>query len=291
MDKQTLSNYGWLTIVTLILAVMLALATPFGTYVGDAVVSVANGFVGASNEAVDEDNIKDKSEKFDSKFDYTAFDKDITYGTNAPELNHNGTIPVGGTYITYNGIEYTAGQAFPTINEGDVYYYEDYMYCYCYYWCTNCDEWTYECGCTLGSDSDWYVRVKNDSQTKYSDHILESINGHTINSLWNAFYSCHNLIDASNINIPSTVWDYDNAFGWCYSLTKAPVIPDYIENGHTLYLGHTFNNCASLSGTIIIDEINISFYDSCFYDTNVTSIKMSNGQTHPMEADLLDTKY
>ena len=57
MDKQTLSNYGWLVIVTLILAIMLALATPFGNYVGDAVVSVANGFVGASNKAIDEDNI------------------------------------------------------------------------------------------------------------------------------------------------------------------------------------------------------------------------------------------
>ena len=67
MDKQTLSNYGWLTIVTLILAVMLALATPFGTYVGDAVVSVANGFVGASNEAIDENNIAVNEDKWEQK--------------------------------------------------------------------------------------------------------------------------------------------------------------------------------------------------------------------------------
>ncbi len=67
MDKQTLSNYGWLVIVTLILAVMLALATPFGTYVGDAVVSVANGFVGASNEAIDEDNISSMEDKWEEK--------------------------------------------------------------------------------------------------------------------------------------------------------------------------------------------------------------------------------
>ena len=76
MDKQTLSNYGWLTIVTLILAVMLALATPFGTYVGDAVVSVANGFVGASDAAIDEDNIATNEDKWDSKFDYSGFKED-----------------------------------------------------------------------------------------------------------------------------------------------------------------------------------------------------------------------
>ena len=67
MDKQTLSNYGWLVIVTLILAVMLALATPFGTYVGDAVVSVANGYVGASNNAMDNDNISNMEQQWADK--------------------------------------------------------------------------------------------------------------------------------------------------------------------------------------------------------------------------------
>lgn len=67
MDKQTLSNYGWLIIVTLILAVMLALATPFGTYVGDAVVSVANGFVGTSDNAIDKNNISSMQNKWEEK--------------------------------------------------------------------------------------------------------------------------------------------------------------------------------------------------------------------------------
>ena len=72
MDKQTLSNYGWLVIVTLILAVMLALATPFGTYVGDGVVSVANGFVGASNEAINEDNVAINEDKWEEKMKWVA---------------------------------------------------------------------------------------------------------------------------------------------------------------------------------------------------------------------------
>ena len=52
MDKQTLSNYGWLVIVTLILAVMLALATPFGTYVSDAVINISNSYANANADGI-----------------------------------------------------------------------------------------------------------------------------------------------------------------------------------------------------------------------------------------------
>lgn len=37
MDKETLSNYGWVVICVLVLVVMIALATPFGRYIADAV--------------------------------------------------------------------------------------------------------------------------------------------------------------------------------------------------------------------------------------------------------------
>lgn len=70
MDKQTLSNYGWLVIVTLVLAVMLAFATPFGSYVGDAVVSVANGMASTNEDATSEENITQKSVEWSVKSDY-----------------------------------------------------------------------------------------------------------------------------------------------------------------------------------------------------------------------------
>ena len=88
MDKQTLSNYGWLVIVTLILAVMLALATPFGTYVGDAVVSIANGYVGASNNAMEEDSIQSNENKWDDKLNgtlkYASFKQKVWQGLQYP---------------------------------------------------------------------------------------------------------------------------------------------------------------------------------------------------------------
>lgn len=34
MDRKTLSNYGWIIIVTLIISIMLSLSTPFGKYIG-----------------------------------------------------------------------------------------------------------------------------------------------------------------------------------------------------------------------------------------------------------------
>jgi hypothetical protein len=43
MDKETLSNYGWIVICTLVLAVMIALATPFGEFIRDGVWSTTNG--------------------------------------------------------------------------------------------------------------------------------------------------------------------------------------------------------------------------------------------------------
>ena len=39
MDKNTLSNYGWIVIAVLVLVIMIALATPFGEYIKNAFVS------------------------------------------------------------------------------------------------------------------------------------------------------------------------------------------------------------------------------------------------------------
>ena len=44
MDKETLSNYGWIVILVLILAVLLALATPFGNFIAGAFKATYAGF-------------------------------------------------------------------------------------------------------------------------------------------------------------------------------------------------------------------------------------------------------
>lgn len=64
MDKETLSNYGWIVICVLVLAVMLALATPFGQFVSNAVKSTTQGLFDVNQNALNSTgliNIGDQS--------------------------------------------------------------------------------------------------------------------------------------------------------------------------------------------------------------------------------------
>ena len=53
MDKETLSNYGWVVICILVLVVMIALATPFGKYIANAVKATTESLFGVSNNALE----------------------------------------------------------------------------------------------------------------------------------------------------------------------------------------------------------------------------------------------
>lgn len=44
MDKETLSNYGWVVICVIVLAIMIALATPFGNFIYNGVAQIVNSF-------------------------------------------------------------------------------------------------------------------------------------------------------------------------------------------------------------------------------------------------------
>ena len=58
MDKETLSNYGWIVIAVLVLSVMLALATPFGGYIKNATLSTLNGFFDTNDKALEAIGLK-----------------------------------------------------------------------------------------------------------------------------------------------------------------------------------------------------------------------------------------
>ena len=51
MDKETLSNYGWIVIAILVLSVMIALATPFGTFIANGVKSTTAGLFTTQQKA------------------------------------------------------------------------------------------------------------------------------------------------------------------------------------------------------------------------------------------------
>ena len=52
MDKNTLSNYGWIVIAVLVLSVMIALATPFGSFIEQGVRSTTTGLFDTSEKAL-----------------------------------------------------------------------------------------------------------------------------------------------------------------------------------------------------------------------------------------------
>ena len=52
MDRETLSHYGWIVILVLILAVLLALATPFGSFIAEGFKATYAGFGMVSDNAL-----------------------------------------------------------------------------------------------------------------------------------------------------------------------------------------------------------------------------------------------
>ena len=62
MDKNTLSNYGWIVIAVLVLSVMIALATPFGEYIKAGVESTTAGLFETQQSALEAAGIIDNTE-------------------------------------------------------------------------------------------------------------------------------------------------------------------------------------------------------------------------------------
>lgn len=52
MDKETLSNYGWIVICVIILAIMITLATPFGNEIKNAVVKAVQKLMSTASKAL-----------------------------------------------------------------------------------------------------------------------------------------------------------------------------------------------------------------------------------------------
>ena len=78
MNKSTLSQYGWIIVVSIITAILLALSTPLGDFIGKSFVSVS----------------KNSEEIINSKFD--EYDENQAFFTEM--LNENENFAQGGLY-------------------------------------------------------------------------------------------------------------------------------------------------------------------------------------------------
>lgn len=228
MDKETLSNYGWIVICVLVLAVMIALATPFGEFISNAVQNTKQGLFDVNQNALSVISQTRKHEQIISK---------------------------GGRYYSsIDGRTYTDGDAFPKPELGDTYYYGQYSYLLGYL------ESDY-----VGLY--WYTILNVDRDKTEYESPLECINGIDKFSLANVFADCTNLIHAPKIPqgtivgnntfkncislistpiINSNMYYADYMFANCISLTNPPDMINAINLSNADYM---FEGCTSLTHT------------------------------------------
>ncbi len=93
MDKETLSHYGWIVVLILILSVLIALATPFGRFVATSVQNTTEALFDTKQKGLDAAGIELMEQEFENSFN-ESFNK------NESETNQGGN-----TLITYEIIE------------------------------------------------------------------------------------------------------------------------------------------------------------------------------------------
>ena len=241
MDKETLSNYGWIVICVLVLAVMIALATPFGDYISTAVKSTTQGLFDTNKNALNSTgliNIGDQS--------FSDGTGDSGGGNQTTEVKREAgsIIPDGAKYTikaTNTVLEGNGTNTFPDAPaQGDTYEEGDYIY-------------TYNRGYDSGTE--WSVKVKDKTKTEYGPLISE-IAGKPLTNVYDTFSSCESLVTAPII--PDTVTSMCTTFYNCTSLTSAPEIPNSVTNMHG-----TFEYCESLTTAPVIPN-SVTNMDSTF---------------------------
>ena len=304
MDKQTLSHYGWIVVMVLCLSVMLALATPLGHFVGDGVVSIANGFVGTSTNAMKEDSISSMEDKWMDKLNSG------TQPSSGKKYNYGDSIEYNGYLYTYYGCETLEEYIIGYIQTN--YYYRDKITlsdqealdsfvneCFGYEnyntflsngksmkdiqdYCAIPDDvinllLNDEFYGPITKNKGWCVEEVAD-KTKTSYPELTALDGHPVMVLYKTFKGCSNMIQAPKI--PEKVVCIDYAFAECDSLVTAPVVPKDV-----MYMDYAFTYSSALSGSITIHANPISYYNS-FTGTQLTEIIGSTSMKEELSAIL-----
>ena len=249
MDKNTLSNYGWIVIAVLVLSVMIALATPFGGYIKSGVENTTQGLFDTSEKAM---NVVGMSAG-DGSFENGKGD-----AQEKSALNPNGVIPTGASYyVNLTGETLQAGKTMPTAPaRGDRFYYGDFVYGF---GCLYTGSWDDQPGCDY-----WFVAVADFNKQTVSGEIMESIGGAPVNTMQNCFMNW-NGVDASGVVIPSSITNMSEAFMCAAGMKYAPVIPSSVTD-----MSGTFLSCMSLE-SVTINATPTSF-DNCFAYTAIDDI-------------------
>ena len=278
MDKETLSNYGWIVVLVLVLAVMLALATPFGTFIAGAIKSTTAGLFNVNQAALGSAGIDVNDMVFENCDHLETEIRNVTDTytgdtccKNCGKVISTGQtvrpkVPEGGQYTAADGTVYNPGDEFPeTITTGDRYTIGHYEYKYNNYMRSG-SNWSEDT-----SQNGWGVRSYNKSGVP--DPILETVNGEPVTNMnyaFNgkgitsapaihsnikdmsyAFYSCASLKTAPDMSNAINVTNMSMTFTYCTSLTT---VPNLANCSKLTNMSGTFGRCSSLTD---VSNVNI----------------------------------
>lgn len=240
MDKETLSNYGWIVICTLVLAVMIALSTPFSNFVADAIKSTINGLLNVNDEVLGIIDTPDPAlnpENADT-FGIYFLHGDYMYKRGVVSGNKYGAQTLEEAWDVLTQL-----LAFDNMTWQDMVEREKPEG-------LTEEEFKAHLGMTEETfeptvfDDYYGVRVSDKTKTEYTS-LLESINGVPVTNLDGAFQDCTNMVHAPAL--PRNATSMLQTFNNCYSLVDAPKIPGGVTN-----MFGTFNNCTSLKTAPIL---------------------------------------
>lgn len=251
MDRETLSHYGWIVICVMIIAVMLAFATPFGNFVATGARVALDGLLDSNDKVLGEDHMNGIVNEWENEFIKNPENPEGGEGQTPEQpgevvppinLNHEGVIPEGGIYIPIDTLEELGpGEPLPeTPKTGDEYWFGDYRYGYNTTICPTCSEFDMWHGCMLHPEpleGGWSVMCVVDKEAP--GVILHSICKKPIIDMNYTFGWTHKM--TTSPKIPSTVVSMDGTYQYKKNLVNTAKLPDGITN-----LMWTYRSCESL---------------------------------------------
>ena len=253
MDKETLSHYGWIVICVLVLSVLLAFASPFGTFIADGFKATYTGLFQTGDSAMDVvmnatgGCTHRETEVTNVTADYSG---DTTCKKCGSVLERGKyLVPEGGQYIAADGMVYSPGDEMPeVVTTGDTYEYHDYRYTY------------------KADQNGWHARVISEVKTHYG-YVLEEVNGKPITDMtqtWSYIYKDFRLPE--DFKIPDTVTTMKGAFRYC-DMTKLPenfVVPSSVVDISEMFYGCQITNAPDLSQAVNLTNMENAFYGAQF---------------------------
>ena len=245
MDKSTLSNYGWIVIVTLVLAVMLALATPFGEFVSNGTHNALHSLIETNEKVVDVNTLTP-----------AIVEMQPIATTITPSFSAYATNPTTPNYIYAKAVgARTISEAFPT-KKGVTYVGKPKNF----YWATGDIITIYKNGHLLG---DYYVIVLGDTteygNTGVGDGVIDVLDL-TVTSLTLSGFNdpTGSFMMAADVDRNGVIDKKDDA------IMKKILLEDGSGIEYTKAYNYIIDNMVSNTTTNIFNQHETVFYESIY---------------------------